>query len=226
VNAINAAPAERDWPRPELVIFDCDGVLVDSERLAVKIDAVVLADLGWPMGEDEIVERFVGVSQRDMGAIIGRHLGRTLPDDWSAPYRHLYREAFERELTAVEGVAEALDALTLPTCVASGTSHSGLRHVLGLTGLHDRFAGRIFSASDVAHGKPAPDLFLHAARTLGVEPAACLVVEDSTHGVAAARAAGMRAFGYAGGLTRASLLAGPHTTVFTEMRELPALLSR
>jgi HAD superfamily hydrolase (TIGR01509 family) len=217
-------PTDR-WPSPELVIFDCDGVLVDSERIAVTVDAFVLAALGWPLAEDEIVERFVGRSHRDMTAAIEEHLGITLAPDWDAPYRHLYRQAFEADLTEVDGVSEALDALTLPSCVASSSSHEGLRHTLGLTGLYERFEGRIFSASEVEHGKPAPDLFLHAARTLGVAPARCVVVEDSRHGVAAARAAGMRALGYSGGLTPASWLEGPNTTVFADMRRLPGLLA-
>lgn len=217
------APQER-WPEPELVIFDCDGVLVDSERIAVRIDVQMLADLGWPMTEEEVVERFVGRSYDDMAQVIGEYLGSPLPEGWNEPYRSRYREAFERELTAVDGVVAALDALTLPACVASSTSHSGLRHTLGLTGLYDRFAGRIFSATEVARGKPAPDLFLHAARSLGVEPRRCVVVEDSRYGVEAARAAGMRAFGYCGGLTPAQWLAGPDTVVFDDMRDLVRLI--
>lgn len=219
---MNASPA--GWPAPELVIFDCDGVLVDSEKIAVRIDAEMLADLGWPMTEAEVVERFVGRSYADMRSEIGAHLGRPLPADWDAAYRERYREAFERELTPVDGVVEALDALPLPSCVASSTSHSGLRHTLGLTGLYERFAGRIFSASEVARGKPAPDLFLHAARSLGVEPRRCVVVEDSRYGVEAARAAGMRAFGYCGGLTPATWLTGDHTVVFDDMRDLVRLI--
>ena len=108
--------------------------------------------------------------------------------------------------------------------MASSSSHERLRHSLGLTGLHDRFEGRIFSAVDVANGKPAPDLFLHAAATLGADPARCAVVEDSVFGLQAARAAGMTAFGYGGGVTPAERLEGPATTVFTDMRDLPALL--
>ncbi|WP_069467527.1 HAD family hydrolase [Actinacidiphila rubida] len=212
------------WPETELVIFDCDGVLVDSEKIAVKIDVLMLADLGWPMSEDEVVERFVGRSYADMARAIGEHLGRPLPDGWDAPYRRSYREAFERELTPVDGVVEALDALTLPSCVASSTSHEGLRHTLGLTGLYERFDGRIFSAAEVARGKPAPDLFLHAARSLGVEPRRCVVVEDSRYGVEAARAAGMRAFGYCGGLTPGEWLRGDDTVVFDDMRELVGLI--
>jgi HAD superfamily hydrolase (TIGR01509 family) len=209
----------------ELVIFDCDGVLVDSERIAVRIDALVLAELGWPLAEEEIVERFVGRSEAYMVEQIELALGRRLPAGWEEPYHHLYREVFEAELGAVDGVIEALDAIPTPTCVASSSSHDRLRHTLGLTGLLERFDGRIFSVDDVHNGKPAPDLFLHAAATLGADPARCAVVEDSRYGVEAARAAGMRAFGYAGGLTAADRLAGPATIVFDEMRELPALLA-
>jgi len=209
----------------ELVIFDCDGVLIDSERLAVKVDAVVLAALGWPLSEEEIVERFVGRSHAAMTAAIEDQLGRRLPPDWDAEFNPLYDEVFERELTPVTGIVEALDAIDLPTCVASSSSHARLRRTLGLTGLHERFAGRIFSAEEVAHGKPAPDLFLHAAARSGVEPSACVVVEDSHFGLSAARAAGMRSFGYCGGLSRAERLAGPGTVVFDDMRKLPELLA-
>src|SRR5688572_9430559 len=210
----------------ELVIFDCDGVLVDSERIAVRTDVKVLAKLGWVLTEAECIERFVGLSDKSVRAAIEAHLGRALPDDWDHEFQSLYRDAFAAELTPVPGVMEALARITLPTCVASSSSHDKLRFTLGLTGLYERFAGRIFSAYDVARGKPAPDLFLHAASRMGVEPAACAVVEDSRYGVQAARAAGMRAFGFAGGLTPASWLEGPGTVVFSEMRQLPTLLAR
>jgi len=210
----------------ELVIFDCDGVLVDSERIAVRTDVQVLAKLGWIMSEAECIERFVGLSDRSIKAAIEAHLRIALADDWDKEFQSLYRDAFTSELTPVPGIVEALDRITLPTCVASSSSHDKLRFTLGLTGLYERFAGRIFSAYDVARGKPAPDLFLHAASRMGVEPAACAVVEDSRYGVQAARAAGMRAFGFAGGLTPASWLEGPGTVVFSEMRQLPTLLAR
>jgi HAD superfamily hydrolase (TIGR01509 family) len=210
----------------ELVIFDCDGVLVDSERLAVRVDVRVLAALGWTLGEREVIERFVGRSHEFMVGEIEAHLGRRLADDWEDEFQHLYREAFAAELTPVDGIAEALDLIALPTCVASSGSHEKMRFTLGLAGLYDRFAGRIFSASEVAQGKPAPDLFLHAARRMGVDPAACAVVEDSRYGVEAARAAGMLALGFAGGLTAAEHLRGPGTLVFNDMRELPGLLAR
>jgi HAD superfamily hydrolase (TIGR01509 family) len=209
----------------ELVIFDCDGVLVDSERLAVRIDVQVLAKLGWILTEAEVIERFVGRSDKSIAADIEAHLGRRLSDNWLEEFEALYRAAFAAELKPVPGVVDALDQITLPTCVASSGSHDKMRYTLGLTGLYERFAGRIFSAYEVARGKPAPDLFLHAASRMGVEPAACAVVEDSRYGIEAARAAGMRAFGFAGGLTPRARLEAPGILVFSDMRELPGLLA-
>lgn len=199
-------------------------MLVDSERLAVRIDVRVLAELGWVLSEREVIERFVGRSHEFMVAEIEAHLGHRLAPDWEDPFQHLYRDVFAAELTPVDGIIEALDQITLPTCVASSGSHDKMRYTLGLTGLYDRFAGRIFSASEVARGKPAPDLFLHAAKRMGIDPAACAVVEDSGHGVEAARAAGMLALGFAGGATAAERLRGPNTLVFSDMRELPQIL--
>jgi HAD superfamily hydrolase (TIGR01509 family) len=152
-------------------------------------------------------------------------LGGRLPDDWQDRLDRRYRAAFDAELTPVDGVVEALDRIATPTCVASGASHETLRLTLGLAGLYRRFEGRIFSASEVAEGKPAPDLFLHAAARMGAEPAACAVVEDSRYGVEAARAAGLLAFGYTGGLTPPERLAGPRTVLFDDMRRLPDLLA-
>ena len=208
----------------ELVIFDCDGVLVDSEHVAVKVDVEVFAALGLTLTEKEVIERFVGRSDKDIASQLEAELGRALPADWEEEYTPLYREAFASQLQPVDGVIEALDEITIPCCVASSGTHEKLRYTLGLTGLYERFAGRIFSVTEVARGKPAPDLFLHAARQIGVDPRRCAVVEDSRWGVEAARAARMRAFGYAGGLTPAERLAGPGTTVFENMRELPRLL--
>ena len=207
-----------------LVIFDCDGVLVDSERIGVRIDVQVLAALGWIMTEAEVVEGFMGRTDAYMVSQIEAYLGRPLPADWEAPYQHLYRRAFDAELAPVPGIVDALDRITIPTCVASSGTHERMRYTLGRTGLYDRFAGRIFSASEVAHGKPSPDLFLHAAKRMGAVPGDCMVVEDSRFGVEAARAAGMRALGYAGGLTPRHQLEGPGTVVFDDMRELPRLI--
>lgn len=209
----------------KLVIFDCDGVLVDSERLAVRADAEALHELGWTLTDEEIVERFMGRTNAAMLADIEAYLGGPLPAGWQERWNKRYYELIKSELAPVDGVVEALDAITTLTCVASSGSHDKMRMTLGGTGLYDRFEGRIFSATEVDHGKPAPDLFLHAANTLGVEPADCAVIEDSKYGVQAARSAGMTAFGYAGGLSPESWLVGPDTVIFHDMRELPALLA-
>ncbi|WP_335934995.1 HAD family hydrolase [Streptomyces sp. PTD5-9] len=209
----------------ELVIFDCDGVLVDSERIAVRVQVALGAELGWPLTEDEVVDRFIGRSHAAIRDQIAARLGGQTAAIWSERFEQLHREAVDTGLAPVEGLPEALDEITLPTCVASSGTHDKMRHTLGRTGLYDRFAGRIYSATEVGRGKPAPDLFLHAARQMGADPAACVVIEDSGPGVRAARAAGMRALGYAGGLTPAERLEGPGTTVFHDMRELPALIT-
>ena len=209
----------------ELVIFDCDGVLVDSERIAVKVDVEVFRRLGLTVTEEEVLDRFVGRSDAAIASEIEAELGRPLPADWAEEFMPLYREAYAAELQPVDGVATALDQITVPTCVASSGSHEKMRYTLGLTGLYERFAGRIFSVSEVPRGKPAPDLFLHAAAQMGVDPQDAAVVEDSRWGVEAARAAGMRVFAYAGGLTPADRLAGPDTIVFVDMRELPRLVA-
>ena len=211
----------------DLVVFDCDGVLVDSERLSIRVDAVYLERLGWPMDEAEIVERFVGRSDADMKAEIEDHLGGPVPADIDAEFERLYRETFERELRPVDGIVNTLDAVAaagIAMCVASSGGHAKIRRSLELTGLTEYFGERIFSATDVARGKPAPDLFLHAAAALGAVAGRTAVVEDSAHGVAAAVAAGMAPFAYAGGVTPAARLEGHGVTVFDDMHRLPALL--
>jgi HAD superfamily hydrolase (TIGR01509 family) len=208
----------------DLVILDCDGVLVDSEVLAVEVDRRILAELGWEITTEEVVERFVGKSHATVTAEVAAHLGRELAEDWDAPYAHWYTDAFEAHLRPVDGIADALDRIASPTCVASSGGHPKIRANLALTGLLARFDGRISSATEVAHGKPAPDLFLLAASRMGVDPARCVVVEDSPYGVQGALAAGMRALGYAGGLTPAHRLRDAGATVFDDMRDLPRLL--
>ncbi|MFD8755923.1 HAD family hydrolase [Kitasatospora sp. NPDC059577] len=209
----------------ELVIFDCDGVLVDSEVIAVRVVAQLTAELGWPLSEAEVIERFVGRSEAANHAMVAERFDEETATLFDKRFRELHAEAVDAGLTPVDGLPEALAAITLPTCVASSGTHEKMRHTLGRTGLYERFEGRIFSATEVGRGKPAPDLFLHAARSMGVEPASCVVVEDSGPGVRAARAAGMRALGYAGGVTAAERLAGPDTVVFHDMRELPGLIA-
>jgi HAD superfamily hydrolase (TIGR01509 family) len=209
--------------RFDLVIFDCDGVLVDSERLAVRAEAEILTRLGWPLSEGEIVERFVGRSATYMHGEIERQLGRKV--DWDAEFESRYQELFMRELAPVPGVREALGQITGMRCVASSGSHERMRFTLGITGLYPSFEGRLFSADDVERGKPAPDVFLHAADRMGVPPERCAVVEDSISGVTAGLAAGMAVFAYAGGVSGPAQLSIGQAMVFDKMVALPGLLS-
>ena len=207
------------------MIFDCDGVLVDSERISVRIEAALLGRLGWQLTEAELARRFMGRSQRYMVGEVEARLGSAAAAEFARDSERLYLEAFESELRPVDGIVGALDAIAVPICVASSGSHEKMRYTLGLTGLLHRFEGRMFSALEVANGKPAPDLFLHAARRTGFEPEKCVVVEDGAWGVRAARAAGMRALGYAGGLTTAPSLEAEGAVAFEDMSDLPGLLS-
>ena len=201
-----------------LVIFDCDGVLIDSERLAVRTEAAILAELGWPLSESEIIDRFVGRSAAHMQAEVERHIGRSL--DWAVEFEPRYRDVFERELAPVHGVVEVLDSLETPSCVASSSTLDSLAFKLELVGMRERFTNRIFSCEEVANAKPAPDVFLLAAREMGVDPQRCAVVEDSVSGVQAARAAGMAVFAFSGGVTSAARLACDGVVVFAEMAAL------
>jgi HAD superfamily hydrolase (TIGR01509 family) len=209
---------------PELVIFDCDGVLVDSERIAVKVDRAILASVGIEMTEGEIVDRFVGRSAAVIYAAMEEALGRQVSASERAHFDRLYRDAFAAELTPVDGVRTALDAISLPVCVASSSDPDNLRQKLALTGLSSYFDGHVFSAAQVTRGKPAPDLFLFAAARMGTPPERCVVIEDSQYGVQAGLAAGMRVLAYAGGLTPTGGLARDGVVVFEDMRTLPELV--
>jgi len=213
--------------RPGLVIFDCDGVLVDTERLTVGVEARVLTELGWPHTAEEVVARWMGRSSAAQLADLEDRLGAASTRTFDERTTAELLETFERELTAVEGIVVLLDHLEaagVPTCVASSGTHERMRRTLGITGLYDRFAGRIYSATEVEHGKPAPDLFLHAAGRMRAEPSACVVVEDSVYGVRAGVAAGMTVYGFAGGLTPADELASAGAVTFQAMDDLVDVL--
>jgi HAD superfamily hydrolase (TIGR01509 family) len=182
----------------DLVIFDCDGVLIDSELLSVRADVECLAEYGIDLSAEEILERYTGISMAGMLADLEMRYGRGLPD-FARRHRERLRRLFGADLRAIPGVTAALDSLACRVCVASSSTPERLRHALSLVGLLDRFDPNIFSAAEVAHGKPAPDLFLHAADRMGITPQRCVVVEDSLPGVAAAVAAGMTAIGFTGG---------------------------
>lgn len=185
------------------IIFDCDGVLVNSEALVIDVERRFLADLGLVYDDVEYLTRFVGTSETDFVAALQadhgeRGTGR-FPDDFLERVRAVCSERFTTELRAVEGVEALLASLDRPKAVASSSTIRSLERKLALTGLADWFGGHVYSAEHVTRGKPAPDLFLHAAARLGVRPAECVVIEDSVHGVQAGVAAGMRVWGFTGG---------------------------
>lgn len=207
----------------DLAIFDCDGVLVDSDRISLRIQAERISALGLEMSYEDCVRDFLGLGMPATLRILAERLGRPVPEGWEAELDAAVRDGFRRELTPVAGIEEALEEIELATCVASSGSHEKMRLTLGLTGLWDRFAGSIFSADEVRRGKPAPDLFLHAASRMSTRPERCVVIEDSPFGIAAAKAAGMRALGFAAA-TPAARLDGADA-VFTSMAELPRLVA-
>ena len=210
----------------DLLIFDCDGVLVDSERLSNRVFAAMLTEEGWPTTPEQSVERYMGRTISSCLDEVAGQLGHPLRSDFSERYYERIFEIFDRELVAVPGIEGALDALgAWPMCVASSGPHRKIRHTLGLTGLLPRFDGRIYSGTEVAEGKPAPDLFLLAAERMGVAPERCIVVEDSVNGVVAARRAGMAVLGFARD-TDPARLADAGATVFREMGELPAEIAK
>jgi HAD superfamily hydrolase (TIGR01509 family) len=183
----------------DLVIFDCDGVLIDSELLTIGVEVALLAEAGIAITGDEIVERYVGISMAAMIADLEARFGRPLGDDFAARHASRVKTVFERELRAMPGIGDALDGLPGKICVASSSSPERLRHTLGIAGLYERFHPHVFSATMVARGKPAPDLFLHAAERMDAAPRRCVVIEDSLPGIEAAVAAGMTAIGFTGG---------------------------
>lgn len=184
-----------------LVIFDCDGVLVDSEIIAAEVDAAALTSVGYAIDGAEVARRFAGLTGREIFARVAAELGRPLPDDLEERTKAEIDRRLAAELEVIEGVREAIEALGLPVCVCSNSSPERIAASLTKTRLDDLFGERVFSAVAVREGrpKPAPDVYLHAAETCGVDPHDAIVIEDSEHGVAAARAAGMSVIGFVGG---------------------------
>ncbi|MFI2188933.1 HAD family hydrolase [Streptomyces sioyaensis] len=214
--------------RYDLVIFDNDGVLVDSESLSNAILAGYLTELGHPTSYEESIRDFMGSAMHRIHELVLERTGRRLPEDFDDVFHGRVFEAFERELRPVNGVTEVLEKLDadgVPYCVGSSGSHERISVGHRKTGLERRFpAGRVFSAQDVGRGKPAPDLFLHAAREMGVAPERCAVVEDSPLGVQAAVAAGMDVYGFTAMTSAEILTEAGGTVMFGQMAELPELL--
>ncbi|WP_298370283.1 HAD family hydrolase [uncultured Bradyrhizobium sp.] len=215
----------------ELVIFDCDGVLVDSEVISCRAHADALTRHGFPITPDGVLKRFLGVSDREARRIVESEIGRALPESFEAEVKHATLSLYADDLSAIAHVGEAISALALPKCVASSGTPEKIHHGLTCARLYDRLAPHIFSATQVKRGKPAPDLFLFAATQMGASPARCVVIEDSVAGVTGARAAGMTVLGFYGGshctAEHEDLLrqAGAAIT-FADMRQLPDLIGR
>ena len=183
--------------KPDLVIFDCDGVLVDSEPISNKALAQTLNRIGLQITYEESLDIFLGRSWEDSLNTITKMLGHNPPSNLSDLYRSRMYEWFRKDLKPVSGIMCAVKDLKFPYCVASSGSHEKIRTTLGITNLIPLFEGKIFSATDVSRGKPAPDLFLLAAKVMGADPLNTVVVEDSEAGIRAAIAANMRVLGYA-----------------------------
>ncbi|WP_347138566.1 HAD-IA family hydrolase [Paracoccus sp. SSK6] len=182
-----------------LIIFDCDGVIADSEVLSASVLIEQLAGLGIGVAPADVRRDFLGRSFPTVAQTIRQRFARPLPDSFEADYRARLLDRFAAELRPTPGILAVLDALQTPACIATSSSPQRVARTLEVLGLADRFAGRVFTASEVRHGKPAPDLFLLAAGRMGCAPADTLVIEDSAPGIAAAQAAGMRVLHYAGG---------------------------
>jgi HAD superfamily hydrolase (TIGR01509 family) len=213
--------------REALLIFDCDGVLVDSEIISLRIEVEELNRLGCSLTADQYLEAALGRHEEDLiwQSLAEAH-GVALPADFAQTVRAKVAQSFEKELRPIDGVDEVLESLDLPFCVASSSRPDRLRRSLEITGLIRHFNGRLFSASQVSRGKPHPDLFLLAARSMRVSPARCLVIEDSPVGVQAAREAGMTALGFVGASHcppsfPKRLRAAGAVEVFDEIRALP-----
>jgi HAD superfamily hydrolase (TIGR01509 family) len=213
---------------PALVIFDMDGVLVDSETLACTILRDHLVAAGVEISFAEVVRTFVGLSSTSSRVIYRDRFGISDPDAFQAQMRDVWRVEAAHKLVAMPHVAETIETIVAherPICVASSTSMEGIANSLRVTGLARYFGDNVYSSQLVARGKPAPDLFLYAAERMGVAPEQAAVIEDSLHGIRAGKAAGMRVLAYAGGShADAAAQAAEGVEVFADMRELPRRL--
>ena len=208
-----------------LVIFDCDGVLVDSEPIANRVFAEQLTLHGFPHTAEEVMRKFIGNSRDSCIALAGEMRGKPLPATFAREWDDALHVELARGLKPVSGIPEVLRSLPVPYCVASNGEPEHMRIALTAAGLMPLVQGRLFSAALVPRPKPAPDVYLHAAKTMGVAPVHCAVVEDTPTGVRAGLAAGMRVFAYAGGpQTDRKIVADLGATVFDDMRGLPQLL--
>jgi HAD superfamily hydrolase (TIGR01509 family) len=218
-------------PKFSLIIFDCDGVLVDSEVISCRVHADMLTRYGYPITAEEVRRRFLGRTARDATLEIERELGRRLADGYDLDRRTTLLAALAETVEAIPFLHDALDAIDTRICVASSAAHDKIFTTLTRTKLYERFAPNIFSGTQVKNGKPAPDLFLLAATQMAALPERCLVIEDSVPGVTGALAAGMTVLGFHGGShcrpgDDTALRAAGSVATFDDMRQLPDLIAR
>ena len=215
----------------DLIIFDCDGVLVDSEVISCRVHADVLSRYGYPITAEEVHRRFLGRTARDATAEVERELGRPLAETYELERRTTLLAALADTVEAIPHLHDALAAIETRICVASSAAHEKIFTTLSRTGLYERFAPNIFSGTQVSNGKPAPDLFLFAAGQMAALPARCVVIEDSVPGVTGALAAGMTVLAFHGGShcrpgDGEALRAAGAMVTFDDMRQLPGLIGR
>jgi HAD superfamily hydrolase (TIGR01509 family) len=215
----------------DLIIFDCDGVLVDSEVISSRAHAQTLTRHGYPITADQVLRRFLGVSDREARLMVEAETGRELPEDFEAQMKAAALACYADELKPIAHITDAVQAISLPKCVASSGTPEKIHHGLSCANLYGLLAPNIFSATQVKHGKPAADLFLFAAEQMKAQPEQCLVIEDSVAGVTGARAAGMTVLGFHGGSHcgaghAETLRAAGVIDTFNDMRQLPALIAR
>jgi HAD superfamily hydrolase (TIGR01509 family) len=208
----------------KLVIFDCDGVLVDSEPITNRIFLEILHGYGLSIPHEEFVAKYVGSGISVVKSLLYTNHQFTLPDDFFKLFNARSLQALQRDLKAVNNVKQAIDGLNVPYCLASNSSPEKVSLMLKTTQLLNRFEGKIFTSSMVAAPKPAPDVYLHAARENGVSPANVLVIEDTHIGVTAAVAAGMHVFGYTGTFPAEKLINAGASDTFSDMNDLKGLI--
>ena len=210
----------------KLVIFDCDGVLVDSEPITNQLFLDILKSYGLSIPHEEFVAKYVGSGMSVVKSLLYTHHHFTLPDDFFGMFNALSLEALHRDLKPIPNVEKAIDDLTVPYCLASNSSPEKVRLMLKKTQLFERFEGKIFTSNLVAAPKPAPDIYLHAAQANGVSPDKVLVIEDTHIGITAAVAAGMQVFGYTGTFPAQRLIDAGASNTFSDMRDLMGLMKK
>ena len=205
------------------VIFDCDGVLVDSEAISTQVMVDLLKTVDYHIDIEKAIDLFTGLALKDNFALVEKELGRKLPDDFEETYRALSFEAFQRDLKPIKGVHTLLDKLAVPFCVASSGPINKIKLNLKVTKLSHYFNENIFSCYQINSWKPEPDIFLHAARTMGFKPEECVVIEDSLPGVTAAKAGGFDVYALENESNK-TMLAGVEVPVVMDMRALERVL--